>query len=300
VLMNCENFTVAPDAKLAPKTDAEKWILTRLERMLADVEVQMPLYRFDLVAQSLYEFTWNIYCDWFLEFAKPALGSDNKEVADSTRHTLLFVLEALLRALHPIIPFITEEIWQTIAPMLGKSGASISTQSYPQSSSYTHFIDGVAEESIEWLREVLTQVRRIRSEMNIAPGKTIPLLYANGTPNQRDLSRKFNAQIAFLARAESQRWLDASESEPASASAIVGEMKILIPLAGLIDLNAEKTRLAKEIKRIEGENAKSTAKLANFGERTPATVVEQEKQRLKDFEQLLAGLREQLKRLDDA
>jgi valyl-tRNA synthetase len=300
VLMNCENFTVAPDAKLIPKTDAEKWILTRLERMLADVEAQMPLYRFDLVAQSLYEFTWNIYCDWFLEFAKPALGSDNKEVADSTRHTLLFVLEALLRALHPIIPFITEEIWQTIAPMLGKSGASISTQTYPQSSSYTYFIDGIAEESIEWLREVLTQVRRIRSEMNIAPGKTIPLLYANGTPNQRDLSQKFNAQIAFLARAESQRWLDANESEPASASAIVGEMKILIPLAGLIDLDAEKTRLAKEIKRIEGENAKSTTKLTNFGERTPATVVEQEKQRLKDFEQLLTGLREQLKRLDDA
>jgi valyl-tRNA synthetase len=300
VLMNCENFTVAPDAEFAPKTDAEKWILTRFERMLADVEAQMPLYRFDLVAQSLYEFTWNIYCDWFLEFAKPALGGDNKEFADSTRHTLLFVLEALLRALHPIIPFITEEIWQTIAPMLGKSGASISTQSYPQSSSYTHFIDGVAEESIEWLREVLTQVRRIRSEMNIAPGKTIPLFYASGTRNQRDLSQKFNAQIAFLARAESQRWLDAGESEPASASAIVGEMKILIPLAGLIDLDAEKIRLAKEIKRVEGEIAKCTAKLANFGEKTPAAVVEQEKQRLKDFEQLLAGLREQLKRLDNA
>jgi valyl-tRNA synthetase len=300
VLMNCENFSVAQDAKLTPKTDAEKWILTRFERMLADVEVQMPLYRFDLVAQSLYEFTWNIYCDWFLEFAKPALGGDNKEFADSTRHTLLFVLEALLRALHPIIPFITEEIWQTIAPMLGKSTASVSTQKYPLAADFSEFADTQSDASIEWLREVLTQVRRIRSEMNIAPGKTIPLLYANGTPNQRDLSQKFNAQIAFLARAESQRWLDTDESEPASASAIVGEMKILIPLAGLIDLDAEKTRLAKEIKRIEGENAKSTAKLANFGEKTPAAVVEQEKQRLKDFEQLLAGLREQLKRLDDA
>ena len=136
--------------------------------------------------------------------------------------------------------------------------------------------------------------------MNIAPGKTIPLFYASGTRNQRDLSQKFNAQIAFLARAESQRWLDAGESEPASASAIVGEMKILIPLAGLIDLDAEKIRLAKEIKRVEGEIAKCTAKLANFGEKTPAAVVEQEKQRLKDFEQLLAGLREQLKRLDNA
>ena len=300
VLMNCENFSVAPDAKLAPKTDAEKWILTRFERMLADVEAQMPLYRFDLVAQSLYEFTWNIYCDWFLEFAKPALAGDDKEIADSTRYTLLFVLEALLRALHPIIPFITEEIWQTIAPMLGKSAGSISTQKYPLSIDFSQFANAQSDASIEWLREVLSQVRRIRSEMNISPGKAIPLLYANGTSKQRELSRKFNAQIAFLARTESQRWLDAGESEPASASAIVGEMKILIPLAGLIDLDAEKARLAKEIKRIEGENAKSSAKLANFGEKTPPNVVEQEKQRLKDFEQLLSGLREQLKRLDNA
>ncbi len=300
VLMNCEGFSVAGEAKLAPKSEAEKWILTRFERTLADIETQMPLYRFDLVAQALYEFTWNIYCDWFLEFTKPALGGDDKALADSTRHTLLFVLEALLRALHPIIPFITEEIWQTIAPMLGKKGTSISTQRYPASSDYAPFIDGVAEESIEWLREVLTQVRRIRSEMNIAPGKAIPLLYANGTPQQRELSRKFGAQIAFLARTESQRWLGAGESEPASAAAIIGDMKILIPLAGLIDLGAEKARLAKEIKRLEGESAKSAAKLANFGAKTPLAVVEQEKQRLKDFEQLLAGLREQLKRLDNA
>ena len=299
VLMNCEGFSVAADAKLAPKSEAEKWILTRFERTLADIETQMPLYRFDLVAQALYEFTWNIYCDWFLEFTKPALGGDDKALADSTRHTLLLVLEALLRALHPIIPFITEEIWQTIAPMLGKKGASISTQRYPASSDYAPFIDGVAEESIEWLREVLTQVRRIRSEMNIAPGKAIPLLYANGTPHQRELSRKFDAQIAFLARTESQRWLDSGESEPASAAAIIGDMKILIPLAGLIDLGAEKARLAKEIKRLEGESAKSAAKLANFGARTPLAVVEQEKQRSKDFEQLLAGLREQLKRLEN-
>ena len=300
VLMNCENFSVEADATLVPKTDAEKWILTRFERMLADVEVQMPLYRFDLVAQSLYEFTWNIYCDWFVEFAKPALGGDDKEVADSTRHTLLFVLEALLRALHPIIPFITEEIWQTIAPLLGKSAGSISTQRYPLAIDFAQFANTQSDASIEWLREVLSQVRRIRSEMNISPGKAIPLLYANGTSYQRELSQKFNAQIAFLARAESQRWLDANGSEPASASAIVGEMKILIPLAGLIDLDAEKSRLSKEIKRIQSESAKSTAKLANFGERTPPAVVEQEKQRLKDFEQLLAGLREQLKRLDTA
>ncbi|MEP6483219.1 MAG: valine--tRNA ligase [Rudaea sp.] len=297
VVMNCEGFTVAPDAKFAPTSDAEKWILTQFERTLKDVELQMPLYRFDLVAQALYEFTWNIYCDWFLEFAKPALADPAH--ADSTKHTLLFVLEALLRALHPIIPFITEEIWQTIAPMLGKSGGSISTQRYPLSPQFGLFSDAVAEQSIEWLRDVLTQVRRIRSEMNITPGKTIPLLYANGNSVDRVLATKFDAQIAFLARTESQRWLGEKEPEPASAAAIVGDMKILIPLAGLIDLDAEKTRLAKEIKRVDGEIVKVNAKLSNenFVANAPVAVVEEMKQRLSDFQKLLTGLNEQLGKL---
>jgi valyl-tRNA synthetase len=133
VLMNCEGFAVVADAALAPKTDAEKWILARLAKTLAEVETQMPLYRFDLVAQALYEFVWNDYCDWFVELAKPALNGADKAAADSTRHTLLVVLEAVLRALHPIIPFVTEEIWHEVAPRLGLAGDSISTQAYPRS-----------------------------------------------------------------------------------------------------------------------------------------------------------------------
>ena len=295
VLMNCEGFSVAADAKLAPTSEAEKWILTQLQRTLAEVETQMPLYRFDLLAQALYEFTWNIYCDWFVEFAKPALA--DRAHADSTRHTLLFVLEALLRALHPIIPFITEEIWQTIAPLLGKTGASISTQKYALAADFAEFADPQADASVEWLREVLTQIRRIRSEMNIAPKKPIPIIYAGGNSVHHELSQKFATQIAFLAVAESQRWIGADEAEPASAAAIVGEMRILIPLAGLIDLGAEKTRLEKEIKRIEGELAKSTTKLANFGARTPVAVVEQERERAASFTAQLNTLREQLARL---
>jgi valyl-tRNA synthetase len=299
VLMNCEGFSVAADAKLAPKSEAEKWILTQLERTLAEVEMQMPMYRFDLLAQSMYEFTWNIYCDWFLEFAKPALNGDDTSLADSTRHTLLFVLEALLRALHPIIPFVTEEIWQSVSPLLGISAGSISTQKYPLAADFAEFADVQADASVEWLRQVLTQIRRIRSEMNIAPGKTIPILYANGNSLHRALSRKFEAQIAFLARAESQCWLDEKETEPASAAAIVGEMRILIPLAGLIDLGAEKTRLTKEIKRIEGEIAKCNGKLsnANFVANAPQDVVAQEKQRLADFGVQLEGLKDQLGKL---
>jgi valyl-tRNA synthetase len=207
------------------------------------------------------------------------------------------VLEALLRALHPIIPFITEEIWQEIAPKLGIAAGGISRQKYPQADEYRAFMDDDAEQSIEWLRAVLTNVRRIRSEMNIAPTKPIPLLYAGGTPNQRALGERFAAQIAFLARAESQRWLESGEAEPAAAAAIVGEMKVLIPLAGLIDVDAEKARLAKEIKRLEGEIAKSTTKLGNFGPKTPSAVIEQEKQRVADFTTTLNGLRDQAQRI---
>ncbi len=283
----------------ARATEAEKWILTRFANTLAEVEKQIVVYRFDLVAQALYEFTWNEFCDWFVELTKPALNGDDKAAADSTRHTLLFVLEALLRALHPIIPFITEEIWHEVAPKLGVAGDSIATQAYPRANEFAE--DPAATTQIEWLRAVLTEVRRIRSEMNIAPGKAIPLLFAGGTSGDRSRTAKFAAQIEFLARTQSQRWLEAGEGEPASATAIVGEMKILIPLAGLIDVGAEKTRLAKEVKRIEAEITKCNGKLANanFVANAPPEVVTQEQQRLKDFAITIATLNEQLARLSD-
>ena len=294
-----------------PRTDEEKWILTHFERALDQVERQLPLYRFDLVAQSLYEFTWNSFCDWFIELSKLHVNAqvavdsrlDNQPLTsniddvESVRYTLFYVLEALLRALHPFMPFITEEIWHEVAPKLGIHNASISNCSYPQSGTYSQFIDGVAEENVEWLRAVLLQIRRIRGEMNISPGKSIPLLFAGGTPHQRGLSQKFEPQITYLARTGSQRLLDAGEVEPASAAAIVGDMRLLIPLAGLIDVEAEKARLDKEIKRLEGEIAKSNAKLANFGPNTPAAVIDQEKLRVAERTTQVTGLREQLERL---
>ena len=294
-LLNCENFSVAGGARPTARTDAEKWILTRFANTLAEVEAQITLYRFDLVAQALYEFTWNEFCDWFLELAKPALNGEDKAAADSTRHTLLTVLEALLRALHPIIPFITEEIWHEVAPKLGIAGDTVSTQAYPRTFDYAR--DVAAEAEAEWLKAVVMQVRRIRSEMNIAPRKPIPLLFTAGTASDRARAEKFAAQISFLAVAESQRWLDTGEKEPAAAAAIVGEMKLLIPLAGLIDIGAEKARLDKEIKRLDGEIAKSQAKLANFGPNTPAAVIEQEKQRVSERTAQATGLREQFERL---
>jgi len=310
VLMNCEAPIAAP---AAPVTEAERWIMTRLQRTLAEVEPHFASYRFDLLAQALYEFTWNEFCDWFLELAKPALSGSDAAAADSTRHTLLVVLEAVLRALHPIIPFVTEEIWHEVAGLLMRSSSSakdepasvpdLSTQSisqctYPQANDFAS--DPAAEAKIEWLKSVLTQLRRIRSEMNIAPGKTIPLLYAGGNATDRARTQKFSAQIEFLARTESQRWLAAGETEPAAAAGIVGELKLLIPLAGLIDVGAEKQRLEKEIKRVDGEIAKCQAKLGkeSFVASAPAAIVEQEKQRLADFTTLLVALREQLGKLD--
>ena len=299
VLMNTGIGSGESGIERAPATAAEHWILARLALTLAEVEAQMKLYRFDLVAQALYEFVWNDYCDWFLELSKPALNGEDAAAAASTRSTLLRVLETILRALHPITPFITEEIWQSVAPKLGITADSVAARPYPLAAEFAGATDTHAVADIEWLKAVLGEIRRIRSEMNIAPGKQIPLLFAKGAAADRTRVERFAEQIAFLARTESQAWLDAGQQEPASASAIVGELRVLIPLAGLIDIEAEKARLNREIKRIEGEIAKCNGKLGNatFVANAPAAVVEQERGRLAEFSTTLSGLNEQLGRL---
>lgn len=296
-LMNCEGFRVEAGAALALRTEAERWILSRLQHCLAEVATQFAAYRFDLVSQALYEFTWNEFCDWFLELSKPALNGSDAAAADSTRHTLLYVLETLLRALHPLIPFITEEIWQNVAPSLGITAPTVSLQPYPQAADLPG--DATAAAEIEWLKAVVSQLRRIRSEMNLAPSKAIPLLYVGGNSADRARAEKFGAQIGFLSKVEEQRWLQADEAEPAASAAIVGELRLLIPLAGLIDLDAERARLAKEIARVQGEIAKCNGKLgtATFVANAPAAVVEQERQRLAEFSALLDALLAQAARL---
>ncbi|MBN8726650.1 MAG: valine--tRNA ligase [Xanthomonadales bacterium] len=296
VLMNTQGLEIRDSGfGKAPATEAERWIVSRLHHTLAGVEENFAIYRFDLVAQALYEFVWNEYCDWFLELAKPALHGDDAVAAESTRRTLLLVLEAVLRALHPIMPFITEEIASELPAIDGTGSGSLATRSWPRPADFP--MDTQASSEVEWLKDVLGQVRRIRSEMNIAPGKEIPLLYAAGDASDRARQERFAASIGFLARAESQRWLEPGEAEPASAAAIVGGLRLLIPLAGLIDLDAERARLGREIARLEGELEKSAKKLANFGDRTPPAVVEQEQQRQATFSTTLSGLREQLERL---
>ncbi|MHB1058687.1 MAG: valine--tRNA ligase [Rhodanobacter sp.] len=312
VLMNLPEGEVAAPAG-APATEAERWILTRLKQMLGEVEQHFASYRFDHLAQALYEFVWNEYCDWFLELAKPALNGDDAMAAASTRHTLLVVLESVLRALHPVIPFITEEIWQGVAKVLLRSSMSAKNKpasmpdspkerlildcTYPLAADFV--ADDAATAEIEWFKNVLSGIRRIRSEMNIPPGKTIPLLLADGDAGDRARVAKFAGQIAFLARTEVPHWIEAGAGEPAAAAAVVGTLRVLIPLAGLIDLGAEKARLAKEIGRIEVEIRKCEGKLgnANFVANAPAEVVAQERQRIADWNTTLGALREQAGKL---
>ena len=295
VLMNTEGagFSGVPQ----PQTDAEKWILARLAAVTAQAQAQFAAYRFDLLAQALYEFAWNEFCDWFVELAKPALNGEDPGAAASTRHTLLYVLESLLRLLHPLVPFVTEELWRQVAPRVGVAGDSISLQPYPVPADFAGQDYASAEADIEWFKSMVSALRRVRSELGVSPGRQVGLLLQGGGGNDRTRVARFDSQLRFLLRLESVEWLDAGAPAPAAAAAIVGELKLLVPLEGLVDLDAERARLDKEIARVAAEKDKSEAKLARFTDKVPGAVVEQERQRLVDWSSQLDGLREQRARL---
>jgi len=266
--------------KLAPVTDAERWILSRLAKTAAEAETHFAAYRFDLLAQSLYEFAWNEYCDWFVELAKPALQGSDAEAADSTRHTLLHVLESLLRLLHPLIPFVTEELWRQVAPRLGIGGDTISLQRYPQAADLAGDF-AQAEADIEWLKQMVTALRRIRSELGVSPTKQVPLLVQAGSANDLARLQRFDSQLRSLNRLARIETINGDP--PPAAAGLVGELKLFVPLEGLVDLDAERARLDKEIARVSAEREKSEAKLAKFSDKVPPAVVEQERQRLADW-----------------
>jgi valyl-tRNA synthetase len=283
VLMNTEGaqFTGAPE----PRTDAERWILSRLAKVATEAQTHFAAYRFDLLAQALYEFAWNEFCDWFVELAKPALHGEDADAANSTRHTLLFVLERLLSLLHPLIPFVTEELWQQVAPKLGIDGKTIMLRPYPQPSDFAGPDYAASEADVEWLKAMVTVLRKIRSELNVAPSKAVPLLLADCGASDRERVARFDSQLRFLTRLESIAVLDDTNAAPAAATAVVGELTLLVPLEGLVDLGAERVRLDKELKRVDSEIAKCHNKLASetFVANAPVVVVEQERKRLADW-----------------
>ncbi len=292
VLINTEGFSA--DGIVNPHTDAERWILHRLQLMLSEVESQFAAYRFDLASQAMYEFVWNEYCDWFLEFSKPALQGEDQLAARSTRHTLLYVLETALRALHPLIPFVTEEIWQHIAPKLGIEAKTISLQAYPETADALK--NSKAANDIEWLKATISQLRSIRSQLGVSPAKAVTLLLEGELDDPQQIERH-SASLKFLARLESIDWVNGTP--PAAAGGVVGKLKLLVPLEGLVDLDAERVRLDKEIKRVQNEIGKCNGKLSSdtFVQNAPAAVVEQERHRLNDWTGQLRALTEQRQRL---
>jgi valyl-tRNA synthetase len=275
----------------------DRWISSRLNSTIQATREAIESYRFDLAAQAIYEFTWNEYCDWYLELAKIALQSEDEAARRGTRQTLVRVLESLLRLAHPLMPYITEEIWQRVAPLAGKSGPSIMNQPYPEADAVQ--VDAGAVAEMEWVMNFLLGIRRIRGEMNIAPGKPLPLLIQNGSEQDRaylDANREF---VQKLGRAESITWLEASEEAPESAIALVGEMKVLIPMRGLIDKDAELARLDKEIQRLTKELPRLEGKLgdASFLEKAPPQVVAKEQARLQELRASLTELKVQMEKI---
>ena len=278
---------------------ADRWIISQLQRTEAEVTRQLDQFRFDLAAQALYEFIWNQYCDWYLELSKPVLWDENAPVERQrgTRRTLVRVLEVALRLAHPFMPFITEEIWQRIAPLAGVQGKTIMLQPWPVANEER--IDPAAEDDIEWLKELMLGTRNIRGEMNIGPGKPLPIFLKNvSAEDQRRLTEN-EALLKKLARLESITVLAAGEEAPLSATALVGEMEVLVPMAGLIDKAAELARLDKEILRLQGEVQRVGGKLSNAGfvDKAPAEVIDKERAKLAEAEQALGKLAEQHARI---
>jgi valyl-tRNA synthetase len=278
---------------------ADRWIISRLQRTELEVGKALDGYRFDHAAQALYEFVWNEYCDWYLELSKPVLYDDNATPAakTGTRRTLIRVLEAALRLLHPMMPFITEEIWQRVAPLAGSGGASIVLQPYPIADQ--GLISVAAEADIDWLKAVIVGVRNIRGEMNIAPGREIPLLLRNGDDDDRRRCADNETFLKKLAKLSAIRWLEPGEEAPMSATQLAGAMELLVPMADLIDKGAESARLGREIDKLAKEIERLEAKLGNEGfvAKAPADVVAKERERCAAQRLALQQLEQQRERI---
>tara|TARA_A100001518_G_C1226146_1_gene75195 strand:- start:223 stop:3027 length:2805 start_codon:yes stop_codon:yes gene_type:complete len=307
VLMNTENQDCGLDADSGEVTLslADRWIVSALQRAETEVTEALDQFRFDVASHAAYEFIWNEYCDWYLELSKPVLYGDEYSEAEKrgTRRTLVRVLEAILRLAHPFMPFITEEIWQKVAPLAGKTpaaegaDATIMRQPFPVSDGAR--LDPQAESDIEWIKAVITVIRNIRGEMRIPPGKALDVYLHNGKDIDRERLAANHNFMCRLAKLERITWLNAEDSAPASATGLVGDMEILVPMAGLIDKDAEIERLGKEIEKLRKEVARGESKLRNpnFVDKAPDEVVAKEREKLDDHRSQQARLEEQMEKI---
>ncbi|MHC6647402.1 valine--tRNA ligase [Alteromonas sp. HB246098] len=298
VLMNTEEHDTGRDGGEMVLSMADRWIWAKFQQTLVEFEKALEDYRFDIAAQTVYEFTWNQFCDWYLELTKPVLSNDASTEAEKrgTRHTLINVLESLLRLLHPLMPFITDTIWQRVVPLSAlkvEEGASIMVQAFPEVDAAKQ--DDKVLADIEWVKKFIVGIRNIRGEMDISPNKPLNALLKNVSDED---ARRLDAAKAFLdklSKLETVTILKDGEEAPASATALVGEMEILIPMAGLIDKDAELARITKAMEKIEKDVSRTRGKLGNekFVSNAPEAVIEKERAKLEEGEKALAKLKEQ-------
>jgi valyl-tRNA synthetase len=297
VLMNTETLTDG-DVELSV---ADRWIIARLDETVSEVHNHFASYRLDLAAQVMYEFTWHEFCDWYLELSKPVLQSDDASAAlqRGTRKTLIEVLESILRLLHPLMPFITEEIWQQVAARAGIESETIMLRPYPEVSDTAHYADAVAD--IEWVKQFILGLRQIRGEMDISPGKPLPVVLQNANETDKRRVERHAFLLQRVGRVESVSSLDDDEEPPAAATALLGDMRLLVPMKGLIDVDVERARLDKQLDKVRAELARATGKLGNenFVNNAPAEVVTQERARAAEFGKTIEQLTEQRLKLDE-
>ncbi|MDR0782086.1 MAG: valine--tRNA ligase [Pseudomonadales bacterium] len=299
VFMNTETAAVSQPTRLEDYSRADLWIQSRFQAALGKVNDNLAAYRFDLVAQAVYDFFWNEYCDWYLELSKPVLWDDQASAAqkNATRYTLLHILEQSLRLAHPLMPFITEAIWLKAAPLCGIQGDTLMLQRYPEADASAQRPEVEAE--IAWLQRVILALRNIRGELNISPAKAMTALFGKGSAQDRSLLESNQQALAKLAKLDALRWLEAGEIAPVAAMQLAGEMEILVPLAGVIDLGAERTRLSKELEKLRAEISKLDGQLGNerFVANAPEAVVGKVREQRGAAQHALAQLEEQLARL---
>ncbi|BCD99588.1 valine--tRNA ligase [Marinagarivorans cellulosilyticus] len=269
---------------------ADKWIISRLQQVEKAMAEGFDTFRLDIASQVLYDFIWNEYCSWYIELAKPALKNGDEKAQRGTRRTLIRVLETILRMAHPLMPFITEEIWHKVKDLAATEGDSIMLKDYPVADEA--LIDNDALADFEWMQSVIEGVRNIRGEMNVSPGKKVPAIFTAGEPKDKARLEANTVFLCTLASLESAAWQDDASQIPASATTLVGKLEVHVPLAGIIDKDAEIARLDKETNKMDIEIKKLSGKLSNpgFVDKAPAEVVQKEKDRL-------VGLTEQLEKL---
>jgi valyl-tRNA synthetase len=277
---------------------ADRWIRSRFAAMLARVESGFQDYRLDVVANALYEFTWSEFCDWYVELSKAVLQSDtaSESTKRGTRFTLIATLEALLRALHPIAPFITEEIWQRVRESAGAAGETIMLSAFPTTDSAA---DLAAEPEMRWVMNFILGVRQIRGEMDIAPSRKLEVLLQNAGPTDIEYLARNRFYLTRLATIEPPRVLAPGEPAPIAAVALLGKLEVLVPMAGVIDPAAELERLAKRQRKAEAELNKLQAKSANeeFAKNAPPEVVAKDRSRVAELRTEVGQLATQIARV---